>query len=378
MGAKLVSVIMPTYNNSVYIEEALNSLFYQTYTNIEIIVVDDGSTDNTNEVLEKYLDKIKYIRKINEGVSSARNLGIDLSKGDYIAFLDSDDLYSRDKIEKQVEMLEQFKDIDIVYNDIDIINENGEYISTLESEGVYTNKNNFLCMMLVRQIIPGPASMMIRRKCLEDGIRYNERYSNAEDYDFTLKIALRYKYGYLNKSLYMYRRHSSNLTNNHKKQLQSERSIINSLGLDKIKLIVNSSTFSDLDKKLILSKILIKLELWENAKGALEETGTDNSNKLIYFYLGNCNYHLKKYNQAKINYLKAITIDNSMAEAHNNLGCIYVLLGNIKKAKLEFLEAINLRSNYIDAKINLQMLNDCCSLSLKITNIELRKELTSY
>ena len=108
---KKVSVIIPTYNSGKYIEECINSVINQTYTNLEIIVVDDCSNDNTLSILKKYKDKrIKLIKlEENKGVSYARNRGIDFSSGEFICFLDSDDYWYLDKIEKQVKFMKDKK-----------------------------------------------------------------------------------------------------------------------------------------------------------------------------------------------------------------------------------------------------------------------------
>ena len=97
----LVSIIIPTYNSASFITEAIDSCLMQTYTKFEIIVINDGSTDNTDEVVLKYIDKITYIKQENAGAARARNLGIAEAKGDYIAFLDADDLWSEDKIQNK-------------------------------------------------------------------------------------------------------------------------------------------------------------------------------------------------------------------------------------------------------------------------------------
>jgi glycosyltransferase involved in cell wall biosynthesis len=100
----MVSVIIVVYNGEKYIDEAIQSALNQTYKDIELIVVDDGSTDGTKDVVEKYKN-VKYIYQENRGQGSSRNVGIENSKGDYLAFLDADDLYASDKIEKQLEIL---------------------------------------------------------------------------------------------------------------------------------------------------------------------------------------------------------------------------------------------------------------------------------
>lgn len=101
-----VSVIIPTYNRGHFIKDAVESVFHQTYSDFELIIIDDGSTDNTKEVLAEYGDKLQYVYQKNQGRSAARNLGISLAKGEYIAFLDSDDVWFADKLERQVPVLE--------------------------------------------------------------------------------------------------------------------------------------------------------------------------------------------------------------------------------------------------------------------------------
>ena len=105
----LVSVIIPTYNRATLVSRAIKSVFNQTYTNYEIIVVDDGSTDNTQAVLKDYSDRIKYIYQENAGVSAARNRGIKEAKGKWVAFLDSDDIWMPAKLSRQVEILKKSK-----------------------------------------------------------------------------------------------------------------------------------------------------------------------------------------------------------------------------------------------------------------------------
>ena len=128
----VVSVIIPTYNHAMYIERTLESVFQQTYKNYEIIVIDDGSTDNTQEVIKSYENKITYICKENEGTAKSRNLGLKIAKGKYVAFLDSDDLWMPQKLELQVTLLDKNIDIGLVCTDFEIFCENEEGIKIIE------------------------------------------------------------------------------------------------------------------------------------------------------------------------------------------------------------------------------------------------------
>ena len=101
-----VSVIIPTYNRSSVLSRAIDSVLRQSFKDFELIVVDDGSTDNTKELIEKYSDQITYIYQDNKGVSAARNKGLEHAKGEWIAFLDSDDEWKKKKLEKQIAFIE--------------------------------------------------------------------------------------------------------------------------------------------------------------------------------------------------------------------------------------------------------------------------------
>ncbi|MBL8266085.1 glycosyltransferase family A protein [Steroidobacter sp.] len=116
MSSPLVSVIIPTYNRAALLCETVDSVLAQTYPNIEIIVIDDGSTDDTTEAIQKYGDRVRYTRRANAGVNAARNLGIKQARGEFIALLDSDDLWAPYKLELQVQLLRFFTDVGFTFS----------------------------------------------------------------------------------------------------------------------------------------------------------------------------------------------------------------------------------------------------------------------
>jgi len=120
-----VSIIIPTYNRASLLREALESVFAQTYQDFEVIVVDDGSTDGTGEILKDLLDKVRYIRQENLGCGAARNRGMEEAKGEYIAFLDSDDLWMDFKLELQVAILDKMSDVGFLYSDFQVLKDFG-------------------------------------------------------------------------------------------------------------------------------------------------------------------------------------------------------------------------------------------------------------
>jgi len=125
---ELISVIIPSYNSGKFLGEAIESVVNQTYKNIEIIVINDGSTDNTEEIVKKWQKKdrrIRYLKhKENRGLSVARNDGIRISKGDFISLLDADDFWMKDKLEKQMKKIKE--GADIIYSDAILLDEAGK------------------------------------------------------------------------------------------------------------------------------------------------------------------------------------------------------------------------------------------------------------
>ncbi len=370
----MVSVIIVVYNGEKYIEEAIQSVLNQTYKNIELIVVDDGSTDSTRKIVEKYKDVV-YIYQENRGEGAARNLGIENSNGEYLAFLDADDLYANDKIEKQLKVLIKNNDIDVVYNDLKVVDENLNYLNTLKSEGIYEKREDLLANIIYRQVIQGPICMMIRRSCTND-IKWSEELVYTVDYEYVMKLAFKHNFKYLEEPLYIYRRHGNNLSNKHNATVEEEMKIIKDLGIDNVKDIIAQANFSEEEKQLLLSKIYIKIHEYKEAKIILESKCSQNNNGLIYFYLGLCNHKLNNTGSAIEAYKAALNLDDSLAEVYNNLGCC-IFESNKKISEEYFKTALLLREEYIDAQHNLKCICEN-NKHIKITERELRKILTLY
>lgn len=370
----LVSVIIVVYNGEEYIKEAIESVLNQTYKNIELIVADDGSTDNTAEIVKNY-SNVKYIYQKNKGEGSARNLGMSIASGEYFAFLDADDLYKEGKIEKQVKILKENPHIDVVYNDLEVVDENLNYINTLKSEGKYPKREDLLAMILYRQVVQGPICMMIRKKCADE-VKWNEKLIYTVDYEYTIKLAQKYNFKYIEEDLYVYRRHGKNLSNSHDATLKEEIIILKNIGMEKIKNIVYSSNFDTYNKELLISRIYMKMKEYERGKERLLSIVTQSEDPILYFNLANCCYHTIDLKNAEVFYKKAIEIDNNMAEAYNNLGCILSKKHrNIGKECFE--KALSLRKGYMDAEVNIRNILENKD-KFKITERELRTVLTLY
>lgn len=113
-----ISVIIPSFNHGKYLGEAIDSVLQQTYSPLEVIVIDDGSTDNTSDVIKPYLSRIQYHHQPNAGIAAARNAGIQLAQGDYLAFLDADDKWSADKLKFQSQVMREDSTLDMIFGQV--------------------------------------------------------------------------------------------------------------------------------------------------------------------------------------------------------------------------------------------------------------------
>jgi len=200
---RLVSAVIPTYNRSRDVRIAVGTAVAQTYpaSALEIIVVDDGSTDDTEVVLRReFGDRLRYLKKPNGGVSSARNHGLAAARGDYLALLDSDDEWLPTHIEEQVAYLEARPDFGMVLTDVARMDE-----QRVDFEIFYRREflpeDGHILKWVLRNPALAPASAMLRRAVYEDVGGFDESLRTAEDLDFHLRIALGWKIGVLEKPL---------------------------------------------------------------------------------------------------------------------------------------------------------------------------------
>ncbi|MFL1676574.1 glycosyltransferase [Paenibacillus dendritiformis] len=370
----VVSVIIPVYNGEVFLEQAINSILSQTYPYIEIIIVDDGSTDATPKIAQSFRG-INYFRQENKGPSAARNIGVKLSSGKYIAMMDADDLSLPTRIEEKVEIMERNSEIDFVYCDVDVIDGNNEYLYCLRSEEVFNHASDALAYMLYRQFIPNPVTIISRRECFEQ-VPYPEDLIHGEDYYLTMEWAKCFTSYYYPKVLYQYRRHGTNLTNAHLNQVKAEIDIVKNIGIDQIEKIVASSRFTTVEKDKLLAKIMLKIKDYERAEDILSRIVNKGSE--VFFLLGVCQYQRHSNELALKSFESALEIESELAEGWNNMGCSFGQLNMLEQAKDCFKKAISIRPEYMDAKWNVKLINSLDTNDLKLTTKPLRKVLTTY
>jgi glycosyltransferase involved in cell wall biosynthesis len=236
----LVSVIIPTYNRAKFLPTAINSVLDQTYKNVEIIVVDDGSTDSTIEVLRPFKNKIHYLTSDHKGTAHARNLGMKTAQGKYIAFLDSDDTYLPFKLELQISFIEEHPEVGMVCTEFSGKYENGRidknhmrnYHSiwdrkgwvlsdVFDKKGVFSVKvyngqityhtGNLFKYVLLDTLIP--TNTILFPKTIIDKVGYqNEEYRYAQEYEFVVRICKHFTVAFLNVPTYVIFHHKNQST----------------------------------------------------------------------------------------------------------------------------------------------------------------------
>jgi glycosyltransferase involved in cell wall biosynthesis len=212
-----VSVIIPTYNREKFVVKAIDSVLNQSFVNYEIIVIDDGSEDNTKENLKKYGDKIKYIYQDNYGVSAARNAGIKIAEGQWLAFLDSDDEWSIEYLSKQIERASLNPGICMQTTNCNFVGLNGQKRTYFEINGVLgkLKSENYLFIKEPFYFIVkhGPwqiGSTIIRRDAILKAQLFDTNFTYSEDLDLMARVALQGSFGLINEALVnIYRRDES-------------------------------------------------------------------------------------------------------------------------------------------------------------------------
>ncbi|MBF0459481.1 MAG: glycosyltransferase [Nitrospirae bacterium] len=227
-GAPLVSIIMPTYNYAGFIGESINSVIAQTYRNWELIVIDNYSTDNTEEIVRGFAcEQIRYIKFKNNGVIAAsRNVGLREARGEYVAFLDSDDLWLADKLEKQVNYLNTNKNVFMVYAKAAAM-ENGVLTYTkgrAPGRRIGLTHNIFIDLFLSFNYI-SCLTVMFRNG---HGFQFSEEkaLTTVEDFDLWLAIASEHEIGYIDEPLAFYRIHDKNTGARLRKYIRANLTLI--------------------------------------------------------------------------------------------------------------------------------------------------------
>lgn len=206
MSNPLVTAVIPSFNYGHYVIDAVKSALVQTYRPMEVIVVDDGSTDDTRKRLEPWMDSIRYVFQENRGLSAARNTGIRFARGEWIALLDADDQWHPHKTELQLRATEQYPDVGLIGS------------SPATSSTAALPCNPVVRMLGVRDFLisnpMGPSSALIKRDCFDCVGLFDETLRSVEDRDMWLRIATRWRCLHVDSPCWWYRHHAEQMSNN--------------------------------------------------------------------------------------------------------------------------------------------------------------------
>jgi len=232
-----VSVVIPAYNAAEYLDESISSVLDQSYSNLELIVVDDGSIDKTSDIVSKFRDsRLTYVYQDNKGVSGARNRGLEIASGDYIAFLDADDIWCRTKLEMQVSVLDNNSDIDFIFTNLLRFSDGGPVLGDLFSlipeilvsdvyelsKDIYALKKESMAVFSkIKMFATWVPTCLFRRKVVEK-VRFPEGVPISEDFDFMLRVYEGTRAAFITSPQVKVRRHPGNSFHNHSDTLMPD------------------------------------------------------------------------------------------------------------------------------------------------------------
>lgn len=208
----LITVVIPVYNGEKTVRETIDSVLNQTFQDWELIIINDGSTDKTLEIIGSIKDeRIKVFNYPNAGLAASRNRGISLAKGEYISFIDADDLWTPDKLEVQLKALQENPQAVVAYSWTDIIDESSQIIRA----GSYITFNgDVYANLLLMNFISNGSNVLIRTEALKEVGKFDESLKSGEDWDMWLRLATRYQFVAVDKPQILYRMSGNSMSAN--------------------------------------------------------------------------------------------------------------------------------------------------------------------
>ncbi|WP_299487738.1 glycosyltransferase [Acaryochloris sp. IP29b_bin.137] len=221
-----VSVIIPAYNAMPYLPQTVESVLQQTFNNFEVLIIDDASTDETVEWASQLEDRrVSLIQHDqNQGLATTRNMGINRAKGDYIAFLDADDVWEPTKLSKQIQVLNRDTHIGLIYTSAAIINEEGQTTGRMFKA---FKEGNVWELLIQGNFVDCPSSVMVRRECFDQVGLFDINFRCVEDWEMWIRIAKRYRFAAIHEPLVKFRMVSNSLSKNYHLMETSFHQVIN-------------------------------------------------------------------------------------------------------------------------------------------------------
>lgn len=204
-----VSVVIPAFNAAAFVVEAVESVLSQTFRDLEIILVDDGSTDDTLARVATFSGSVRTIRQVNSGVAAARNRGIDEAAGTYVAFLDADDTWKPQKLDRQLRVLRAMKSARASATAFEVTDERGLVVEVRggEAQGALLR-----ALLLKGNVVGTPSSVLAERSMLAEVGGFNPRLSQCADWDLWIRVSLRTEFAWVSEPLVRYRQHAGNMS----------------------------------------------------------------------------------------------------------------------------------------------------------------------
>ena len=328
----LITVYITNFNYGEYIEKSVESVLNQTIKNFELIIIDDGSTDRSLEILKKYENNkdITFIKQNNKGLNVTNNIALRISKGKYIIRLDADDWLEKNALEILSNHMEKYNDIGLVFADYYKVNNNGQIIEEIR-------RHDFEEVTLLDQPAHG-ACTLIRSSCLKSIGGYDESFRCQDGFDLWIRFIQNYKVSNINKALFYYRQHNKNLTKQENKILTTRANILNKATSKKDKrlkvLAVISVRGAKYDRsclsfKKLNNKYLIDWTIDSAVSSKkIDEIIIDTPDKEIFNYVNDKNIpnlfsKIRDKNLANLNTSILYSIKNSVIEMEQKLNCTY-------------------------------------------------------
>lgn len=379
-----ISAVIPAYNAEEYIERSVASLVRQSQTLHEIIIIDDGSSDDTVKIvkaLQRTYEHIVLLQQANQGASAARNTGLNNAQGDWILFLDADDECAPTLIETYTRFLQENPArYCAVYSQALQVDERGEAISGIFSGYDLHGQEGFV-QMLLRNPIISPSGSLVKKTILDEMNGFDTSIKYVEDVDFWLRLLLNgNNIGHVCEPLSFIRRHSSNTTANIESTRHGEKRLLDKFGLGVIKETIYERRYTIDHNHLDYVNFLIRFEKWPEAEQLLETVQIEASDDKYGSYLfvkALVALQVGKYEVAKDLYLAIIKWNNTHGAALNNIGVLYAENNELEKARESFKLALQYYPGYLDAAYNLEQL-DTETPIFRFTKRELRKSLLRY
>lgn len=372
---------MPVYNSARYLSEAIESCLDQTYRKFELIIIDDGSNDDSKEIIEfywrKYPDKIKvHFFQKNQGAAAARNKGIKMARGDYLVFADSDDIQDKERIQQIIESIKRDK-VDMVFNNCLMIDENGQSLGKdLGFPEILNNSNGLLLSLQRNYFWTSLASVKNDRL-----VYFDESLMRSEDYDLFLKLLFHgWKFTFIKEPLVKYRIHSGNDSSDYEKARKATIKILNKYPVENLYTKLKEKGHPEKDIYITFGIMSIIKKEYDNAVDYLnkaKDMAGDNYIDLlqIFFYSGVAYYYESKLKDSYESFKKAYLQDSEDSALLNNLGVLECLVNeDLNKAKELIEKALLLKPGYLDAIYNVDRIKEGKRPD-KITEKFLRKNL---